>query len=59
MRQIASGLCSREIAKILGISVKTVDRHRENLRAKLNLPNSSALLREAIVLFPPEAVGRG
>jgi len=59
MRQIASGRSSRDIAKILGISVKTVDRHRENLRAKLNLPNSSALVREAIVLFPPEAVGRG
>lgn len=45
---IADGLTNREIAERLVISVKTVDRHRENIMHKLNLHNRVELVRYAI-----------
>lgn len=45
---IADGLTNREIAEQLVISVKTVDRHRENLMRKLNMHNRVELVRYAI-----------
>ena len=45
---IAEGLTSREIATRLVISPKTVDRHRENIMAKLNLHNRAELVRFAV-----------
>ena len=45
---IAEGLTSREIASRLVISPKTVDRHRENIMAKLNLHNRAELVRFAV-----------
>ena len=45
---IAEGLTNREIAERLVISVKTVDRHRENIMRKLNLHNRVELVRYAI-----------
>lgn len=45
---IADGLTNREIAEKLVISVKTVDRHRENIMRKLNLHNRVELVRYAI-----------
>ena len=36
---IKSGLSSKEIARTIGLSVKTVERHRDNIRNKLNLKN--------------------
>lgn len=45
---IAEGHTSREIAKILSISPHTVDRHRENLLAKLGLRDRTELTRYAI-----------
>lgn len=45
---IAEGMTSREIATRLVISSKTVDRHRENIMAKLNLHNRAELVRYAI-----------
>lgn len=45
---IAEGLTSREIAARLVISPKTVDRHRENIMAKLNLHNRAELVRFAV-----------
>ncbi len=36
-------LSSCQIADLLSISKRTVDRHRENIRAKLNLPSRQAL----------------
>jgi len=45
---IADGLTNREIAEQLVISVKTVDRHRENIMRKLNLHNRVELVRYAI-----------
>jgi two-component system response regulator NreC len=45
---IAEGYTNREIAEALVISVKTVDRHRENIMNKLNLHNRVALVKYAI-----------
>jgi DNA-binding NarL/FixJ family response regulator len=45
---IAEGHTTQEIARILVISPRTVDRHRENLLAKLNLRNRVELARYAI-----------
>jgi DNA-binding NarL/FixJ family response regulator len=45
---IAEGHTTQEIAKMLVISPRTVDRHRENLLAKLNLRNRVELARYAI-----------
>jgi DNA-binding NarL/FixJ family response regulator len=48
LKSVAEGYSSREIANTLGISVKTVDRHRTNTLAKLGLRDRLALTRYAI-----------
>jgi two-component system response regulator NreC len=45
---IAQGLSNPEIADKLVISIKTVNRHRENIMAKLNLHSRVELVRYAI-----------
>lgn len=45
---IGQGLVTREIAKRLHLSVKTIDSHRENIKEKLNLDSGQDLLRLAI-----------
>lgn len=45
---IAEGLTNAEIALELTISVKTVDRHRENIMRKLNMHNRIDLVKYAI-----------
>lgn len=45
---IAEGCTNREIAETLVISVKTVDRHRENIMQKLNLHSRIELVKYAI-----------
>ena len=47
-KQIAEGLTSEEIAEILVISKKTVDRHRANILEKLGMRNRVELTRYAI-----------
>lgn len=44
---IGAGMPNREIARHLGISVKTVETHRENLKIKLGVANSSELAAAA------------
>jgi DNA-binding NarL/FixJ family response regulator len=48
LKLIAEGYTAREIAKTLGISAKTVDRHRTNTLQKLGLRDRLALTRYAI-----------
>ena len=48
LRLIADGKTSREIADELVISPKTVDRHRENVMAKLDIHNRTDLVKYAI-----------
>ena len=45
---IAEGLINIEIAHELVISVKTVDRHRENIMRKLNMHSRIELVKYAI-----------
>jgi DNA-binding NarL/FixJ family response regulator len=48
LRLIAEGLSSKEIAVMLGVSLKTVDSHRSNLMEKLDIHRVSGLVRFAI-----------
>ena len=45
---IAEGVTNAEIAQELVISIKTVDRHRENIMRKLNMHNRIDLVKYAI-----------
>jgi two-component system response regulator NreC len=48
LEHIANGLTSREIGGELVISPNTVERHRANIMAKLDLHNKAALVRYAV-----------
>jgi len=45
---VAQGLSSKEVGKKLNISYRTVDAHRRNIKAKLNLDCVADLVRYAI-----------
>jgi DNA-binding NarL/FixJ family response regulator len=45
---IGRGFGTREMATALHLSVKTIASHRENMKLKLNLKSSSALVQHAI-----------
>lgn len=48
LKLIAEGLSSKEIAGALTISIKTVERHRANILAKLGMRDRTQLTRYAI-----------
>lgn len=48
LRLVAQGLGTRAIGEQLGMSVKTVDSHRRNIRNKLGLDTSRDLVRYAV-----------
>lgn len=48
LKMIAEGMMNKEIAEKLSISVRTVERHRENIMAKLNLHTRAELVRYAV-----------
>jgi DNA-binding NarL/FixJ family response regulator len=48
LQLIAEGLSSKEIAAMLGVSLKTIDSHRSNLMEKLDIHKVSSLVRFAI-----------
>jgi len=45
---IGQGKSTRSIAKELSLSVHTIESHRENIRAKLNLHNGTELIQRAV-----------
>lgn len=47
---IADGFTNKQIADELGISVRTVETHRERLMRKLNVQGTAALTKAAIAL---------
>ena len=51
-RMLGKGMGSRQIAEQLGVSIRTVDTHRENIKHKLHLKNASELLQMAIQWAP-------
>lgn len=48
LKLIAEGKSSKDIAELLFISNRTVDRHRENIMDKLNLKKTAELVKYAI-----------
>jgi two-component system, NarL family, response regulator NreC len=48
VQRIAEGQTTKEIATHLGLSVKTVESHRINLRRKLDMHEAATLVRYAI-----------
>jgi RNA polymerase sigma factor (sigma-70 family) len=48
LQLIAEGKTNKEVSQELGMSVKTVDTHRRNLMAKLNIHETASLVRHAI-----------
>ena len=50
LKKISQGLLSKEISDILGLSVHTVNTHRQRILAKLNVNNSSEAVKYATVL---------
>lgn len=47
-RLIGNGLSTREIAERLGLSIKTIESHRENVKAKLRLKSATELTHNAV-----------
>jgi DNA-binding NarL/FixJ family response regulator len=48
LRAVARGQSTQEIASALGMSAKTVDSHRRNIREKLGLASAGDLVRYAV-----------
>jgi DNA-binding NarL/FixJ family response regulator len=48
LTRVAQGLSNKEIAAELGISVRTVESHRDSLMRKTGLRNVAALTRFAL-----------
>jgi DNA-binding CsgD family transcriptional regulator len=48
LERIAEGYANKQIAAGLGISIKTVEKHRQNLMAKLDLHDTAGVTRYAI-----------
>jgi DNA-binding NarL/FixJ family response regulator len=52
-RLLGAGLGSRKIAVQLGVSLKTIESHRENIKRKLGLEDGAELLRHAVHFVDP------
>ena len=48
MQLIAEGFSNKEIASELGLSIKTVEKHRQGAMNKLNIHDIAGLTRHAI-----------
>ncbi|WP_199221151.1 LuxR C-terminal-related transcriptional regulator [Coraliomargarita sinensis] len=48
LQLVAEGKANKETAYELGISIKTVEKHRTNLMRKLNIHETAGLTRYAI-----------
>ena len=59
VKMIAEGNSVRQIAQLLGLSIKTVEAHKFNLMRKLNIHNKAQLvtyaIQKKIVRVPLEA----
>jgi DNA-binding NarL/FixJ family response regulator len=48
LQLIAEGKANKQVAAELGISIKTVEKHRQHLMSKLDLHDTAGLTRYAI-----------
>ena len=48
LQLVAEGSANKQVAAVLGISVKTVEKHRQHLMDKLNIHQTAGLTRYAI-----------
>jgi DNA-binding NarL/FixJ family response regulator len=48
LKLVAEGYKNREIGEMLCVSIKTVEKHRENIKRKLDLSSTSAMIAYAI-----------
>lgn len=48
LQLIAEGYCNKQIAALMFLSKKTVEKHRQSLMLKLNVHNAAALTRYAV-----------
>ena len=48
LQLVAEGSANKQVAAALGISVKTVEKHRQHLMDKLNIHDTAGLTRYAI-----------
>ena len=46
---VGQGMMTKQIARKLGLSPKTIEAHRENIKTKLELKNSGELSRRAVL----------
>lgn len=51
LRSLARGLSSKQIAKALDISVRTVESHRQSIKRKLNMKGQAELIKFAVEQF--------
>jgi len=48
LRFVADGKTSRQVATLLGVSVRTVDAHRASIMRRLGIHDTAGLVRYAI-----------
>lgn len=48
LKQVVEGKSSREISEMLGLSIRTVDKHRSNIMKKTNAKNTADLVKMAL-----------
>lgn len=53
---LGKGLSTREIAAKMGLSVKTVESHRANIKEKLNIHSAPELMKQAVMWVTDEGM---
>jgi DNA-binding NarL/FixJ family response regulator len=56
--QLGQGRSTQEIATSLSVSIKTIESHRENIKAKLDLPHANALVARAALWVREQGLTR-
>ncbi|AOS44032.1 Response regulator protein VraR [Lacunisphaera limnophila] len=56
--QLGLGRSTQEISTALGVSVKTIESHREAIKAKLDLPHANALVARAALWTREQGLAR-
>lgn len=56
---LGSGKANKEIARVMNVSVKTVDAYRAHIKQKLRLRSGLELLRLAVLYAQPDAAAAG